>query len=218
MADRFEICFPRFEAAEGGFSNHPDDNGGPTMRGVTLATFRDFYGAGASVADLKRITTAQVARIFRSGYWTACRCDDLPAGIDYLVADMAINAGPGRAIRILQRALGGVVADGVIGPVTLAAARSHPDLSELAFAFTSARLAYYRGLDDWPAFGKGWAARATKSLNLALGDIRTAEAAERLGLDRPAPARAAARPASAPAPLPRLLAALRRAFAGAGRG
>lgn len=215
MADRFEICFPRFEAAEGGFSDHPDDNGGPTMRGVTLATFRDFYGASASVADLKRITTAQVARIFRSGYWTACRCDDLPAGIDYLVADMAINAGPVRAIRILQRALGGVVADGVIGPVTLAAAQRHPAPAALARNFTSGRLDYYRDCDDWPAFGEGWSVRATKSLNLALGDIATAAAAERLGLDRPAPARATAPDMAPPRPLSRLLAALRRALAAA---
>jgi len=50
------------------------------------------------------------------------RGDDLPGGLDLAVFDFAVNSGPARAVKTLQRIVG-VPADGVMGAMTLDAVR-----------------------------------------------------------------------------------------------
>ncbi|TIU89696.1 MAG: hypothetical protein E5W03_03195, partial [Mesorhizobium sp.] len=107
--------------SEGGWSDNPADPGGATMKGVTLANFRRYVKADATKADLRRISDAQLAVVYRRFYWDALAGALLPDGIDYAVFDFAVNSGPGRAAKYLQAVLG-VVQDGRIGPATLAAA------------------------------------------------------------------------------------------------
>ncbi len=40
---------------EGGFANDPDDLGGATNSGVTLSTYRMYYGQDKTVEDLKNM-------------------------------------------------------------------------------------------------------------------------------------------------------------------
>ena len=54
---------------EGGYSNHPADKGGPTMKGVTLATYRAFVKKNGTVADLKKITVEELQTVYRQEYW-----------------------------------------------------------------------------------------------------------------------------------------------------
>ena len=156
MERNFAPALPLVLRHEGGYSNHPKDPGGATMKGVTLATFRR-YKPGATVADLKAISTEMLARIYRDGYWDKVRGDDLPAGVDYTVFDFAVNSGPGRAVKYLQGA-SGVPQDGQIGPVTLAAVAKQNPVS-LINSICDARLAFLRRLDTWPTFRKGWSSR-----------------------------------------------------------
>lgn len=153
---RFDICLSITLAYEGGWSDHPSDPGGATMKGVTLATFRRYY-PGATKADLRAITDAQVSRIYREGYWNVVRGDDLPAGVDLAVFDAAVNSGPMRAAKWLQGVVG-VSQDGVIGPKTLTATKAHA-AALVVGRFCDARLAFLRGLSTWPTFGKGWERR-----------------------------------------------------------
>ncbi len=53
------------------------------------------------------------------------RGDELPAGIDYVLFDGAVNSGPVQSVKWLQRALG-VRVDGVMGEATVAAAEAYP--------------------------------------------------------------------------------------------
>ena len=64
---RAELLMPFILRWEGGFSDHPADRGGATNRGVTLATFRHFYGADRTADDLRGLTDAQWLRILRDG-------------------------------------------------------------------------------------------------------------------------------------------------------
>ena len=82
------------------------------------------------------------------------RADELPSGIDYLVFDMGVNAGPGRSIKIMQTALG-VPADGGFGPMTMAAVLA-ADPVVLIEKFSQEKEAFYRGLEKFTVYGEGW--------------------------------------------------------------
>lgn len=58
MAD-FKKFIPLLKKLEGGFVDHPTDKGGATNMGVTLKTFREHYGNGKSVKDLKLMRAEQ---------------------------------------------------------------------------------------------------------------------------------------------------------------
>ena len=152
---------------EGGYVNHPKDPGGATNRGITLANFRRYVKPCGTVADLKKLTTAQAAVVYRRHYWDAVLGSQLPAGVDYAVFDFAVNSGPKRAAQFLQRIVG-AAADGVIGPKTLAAVSAMPP-EDIVTALCDARLAWLKRLKTWPTFGKGWAARVAGVRKLALG-------------------------------------------------
>lgn len=144
---------------EGGWSDHPQDKGGATMKGVTLANFRRYVKPSATKDDLKKITDEQVATIYRRYYWDAVRGSDLPGGIDYTVFDFAVNSGPDRAIKYLQ-AVVGAKQDGRIGPDTLAKTRAMMRATVIN-SLCDKRMAFLKRLKTWPTFGKGWTSRVS---------------------------------------------------------
>ncbi|ACL58788.1 glycoside hydrolase family 108 protein [Methylobacterium nodulans] len=156
-ASSFDRALSLVLAHEGGYVDHPDDPGGPTNLGVTLGTLSAVLGRPATRAEVKALTPAKVAPIYRARYWDAVRGDELPAGVDYAVFDFAVNSGPARAAIALQR-LVGVADDGVIGAVTLAAV-ARTDQRWLVTALCDRRLTFLRSLKGWPTFGKGWTKR-----------------------------------------------------------
>jgi len=106
---------------EGGWVDRDDDHGGPTMRGITLATYRSAFGAGATAAELRGLTEQGARAIYRKLYvhdpgYEAIGDDVLRA----LVVDTGVHSGQKNATKMLQRALG-IVADGAFGPRTRAA-------------------------------------------------------------------------------------------------
>lgn len=154
---RFLSCLAQVLRHEGGFSNDPQDPGGATMMGITRATLAEWRGEPVDVEDVRSLTEEEAREIYRARYWNPLRCDSLPAGIDLMVFDFGVNAGPGAAARMLQRAVG-VRADGAIGPMTLAAARA---ADPVACIDRMARLRedHYRALATFPRFGRGWLRR-----------------------------------------------------------
>lgn len=162
---------------EGGFSDHPRDKGGPTNFGITFRTYAAFHDIDPATVtpqmmrDLKR---EEAVEIYRTNYWTAARCDALPPGVDLCVFDFGVNAGVRTAIRLLQE-VAGVTKDGSIGPITLAAVAACEPATVIR-QFAEKRLAYYRSLDDFDVFGKGWTARTVAIREAAL---RIAEEAGR---------------------------------------
>lgn len=157
MTDRFEACLQQTLHHEGGWSDHPQDPGGATMKGVTLAVFSDFLGRRATKAELKAITDEQLSTIYRKGYWFPTHCDKLPAGVDMMVFDLAVNSGPARARRFLQECVG-AEPDGVIGAKTLAAVAALPP-REIILRLRNRREKFFRSLPTFNTFGKGWLRR-----------------------------------------------------------
>lgn len=143
--------------SEGGWSDNPADPGGATMRGVTLANFRRYVKADATKDDLRHITDAQIATVYRRFYWDAVAGAELPDGVDYAVFDFAVNSGPSRAAKYLQ-AVAGVSQDGEIGTTTLAVVRAMP-AGVIIDNLCDNRLAFLKRLPTWVTFGKGWQSR-----------------------------------------------------------
>jgi lysozyme family protein len=145
-------------AREGGYVNDPDDPGGPTKHGVTLAAMqaygRDLTGDGRITArDVQALGTLEAARIFIDHYYTAPRIALLPEPLQPSVFDMYVNSGA-HAVRILQRLFNemriAVAVDGVIGPQTVAAAQQAMEAApaHLVDAYGIARRNYYYALAD----------------------------------------------------------------------
>jgi lysozyme family protein len=140
--------------SEGGFVNHPSDPGGMTNLGVTKATWENWVGRESDEAEMRSLTPEKVEPLYKKKYWDAVRADDLPVGLDYLMFDFGVNAGPGRAIKVMQSAVG-VTPDGGFGPMTLAAVQAI-DPVELIEKFSQAKEDFYRSLGTFATFGKGW--------------------------------------------------------------
>lgn len=163
---RFDRCLAIVLQQEGGFVNDPQDPGGATNMGITRDVLGAFRDRAVSVDEVRDLSRAEAREIYRARYWTPMRCADLPPGIDLCVFDFGVNAGPSRAVKLLQRAVG-VTADGSVGPITLAAARAL-ETERLIASFSEARLAYYRSLDGFSRFGRGWTSRTEAVRGAAL--------------------------------------------------
>jgi len=154
----FNQAFEALLGHEGGFSDNPRDPGGKTRYGVTEAVAR----ANGYTGDMKDLPLDFAKQIYQKLYWAAIRADDLPEALKFDVFDAAVNSGPVQATKWLQLALG-VDPDGVIGRVTLGAAKDKNPAQTLA-RFNGYRLRFMTQLKTWPVFGRGWAARIAKNL------------------------------------------------------
>jgi lysozyme family protein len=157
-ASRFEACLSVILAAEGGFVNDPRDPGGATNLGITARTLAAWRHAPVSTDDVRHLGRGEAAAIYRAHYWNTVRGDDLPGGVDLMVFDFGVNAGPARSVRLLQEAIG-AFPDGAIGPATLRVVRGVNDIGGLVDRLAAARVSYYRGLSTFGAFGRGWLKR-----------------------------------------------------------
>ena len=168
MKENFVASLKHLLNSEGGFTNDlrdpgnklPDGRAGCTMYGVTQATWEKFIGKRVTQEQMKQLTPESVGPIYKVKYWDAVKGDELPAGLDYLMFDFAVNAGPGRAIKVMQEVLG-VTADGAIGRMTLKAL-SESDPHNLIEDFSDAKEKFYRSLKTFETFGKGWLRRVAE--------------------------------------------------------
>lgn len=139
---------------EGGYTLDPNDPGGETNFGISRKSYPDL--------DVKNLTVAQAQDIYKRDYWNPCRCDNLPFPYAVAVFDMAVNQGTGTAIRTLQDTFG-VVADGVIGPMTLAAVTAAANDSRKVKLFLARRLTAYARLmaanQNLLVFARDWTYR-----------------------------------------------------------
>lgn len=116
-----ELLKPFILSWEGGFVDDPLDRGGATNKGITIGTFRNFYGKDATVEQLKNITDEQWLHIFKSGYWDKWKADDIEnQSIANIVVDWAWGSGAATSIKQVQKILG-VAVDGIVGDDTLTA-------------------------------------------------------------------------------------------------
>lgn len=173
--------------SEGGWSDHPSDPGGATMRGVTLRTYAAWCAArGLPTPDagrLRAIPDDHLRAVYRDLYWSPIRADHMAPALAYVAFDGAVNHGstpaPTALPQILQRALRHagrpVAVDGRIGPQTLAALAAVPTRT-MVRELVAARGAQYGRLDHLQAaFLDGWMRRLAHVHERALGMLDGAQ-------------------------------------------
>lgn len=158
MRSNYDESYKFTAQFEGGWVNHKDDPGGPTMRGVTQRVY-DAYRRrkGQEPFTVRKISTPEVEEIYRKEYWNRAHCDELPIGVDFAVYDFAVNSGVSRAVKYLQGIVG-AKRDGVIGIMTLDAIKEH-DPEELVIRLCEERWAFMKRLRHWKTFKNGWTRR-----------------------------------------------------------
>jgi hypothetical protein len=167
MQGNFKECLDLVLKSEGGYTGPhglKGDSGGETNLGVTKAVWEEWVGH--PVESLKKLTKDDVAPLYEQRYWRPCYAGVLPRGLNYIMFSMAVNAGPGRAVKLLQSALG-CLSDGVIGSRTRELI-SASNIATLIIKFSETRREYYRQLKTFPIFGKGWLARVDREEKEAL--------------------------------------------------
>lgn len=153
-------------AARKGYHNIPGDKGGPTMCGVTLATYSGWcrsHGLPCPTAQtLARMPYAQWVEIARGQFWERYRADAIAnQSVAEMFVDWAWTSGAG-GVKAAQRALG-LTADGVVGPKTVARLNA-PESEGTWRTLRDARLRFYAACAAKPGqakFGKGWRNRVT---------------------------------------------------------
>ena len=111
-------------ARKRGFSNDPDDAGGATMCGITIATYTRYCKTkgkpAPTVARLKAITLDEWLDILRTFYWDKMKADQIRnQSIANLCVDNVWGSGAGYIKKI--QLVAGTTPDGIVGPKTLAA-------------------------------------------------------------------------------------------------
>lgn len=141
-------------SAEGG-GKLVTDTGGATRWGISSDAHPDVH--------VESLTREQAETLYYERYWQPIHAGALPPAIALVVFDAAVNVGVPRAVKLLQAILR-VEADGVCGPVTVAAAKvAHR--SETVAAVLELRLRYYDGLGRMETYSRyltGWRLRCMR--------------------------------------------------------
>ena len=166
MISNYSTCLEIILEHEGGFVNHPKDPGGVTNHGVTKRVYDEWIGKNSTVEEMRNLTHEDVAPIYKKNYWDRAKCDQLPSGVDLSVFDWGVNSGVSRSAKALQRIVG-VKQDGGIGPMTLQAV-SEVEAEEIIEQMHYMRDNFYRSLDTFETFGKGWTRRNNETREKAL--------------------------------------------------
>jgi uncharacterized protein (TIGR02594 family) len=168
----FDAALAHVLKMEGGFTDDPQDPGGPTNLGITVSEFAKFQGHVLNAStrpvllqQLKQLTLADVRPIYQRNYWVPSHASELPTALAVFHFDCAVNHGITGAARMLQSTLG-VEVDGYIGPNTLRAGFVEPT-TDILERYAETRRARYRALPHFARFGRGWLNRTEATVKAA---------------------------------------------------
>ncbi len=154
----FEKAVTFVLAYEGGYSHDERDPGGETNFGISKRSYPSL--------NIKTLTRDDAIAIYQRDYWNACKCGQLPSPIALMVFDCAVNQGVATAAYLLQEAVG-VQQDGIVGTMTIAAAR-RINLKTAISSYFAGRCQRYATAKNVHIYGKGWFKRAAACLVTAL--------------------------------------------------
>lgn len=186
----FERCQQFTLKWEGGLSDDPQDKGGLTKYGISMAylqdmartrpsVLRDILGTSTVTRQLvKSLTQAQAGALFKFSFWDPFQLDDQSLSVALCVYDMNLNHGSFNAMKIVQRAanlmpsvMPKLSVDGKFGPKTRSAMRFLNCPNGIG-AIANKRQAFYdaivRNNPSQKVFIKGWTRRCSDMKRQAL--------------------------------------------------
>ena len=157
MADKNKLI-PIIKKWEGGYSDNPNDRGGATNSGVTLAVYQSVYGKNKTKNDLKKMTSDQWDYIFTKLYWNKWQADEIKnQSIANILVDWVWMSGTGTIKKI--QSLFGLTADGIVGNKTLSYINSN-NQEEIFKKIWNRRKSFYESLvknnPSQKVFLNGW--------------------------------------------------------------
>lgn len=112
----FEIADKLTRKAEGGYSDHREDNGNwtggkigvgvliGTKYGISAPVLMTYLGRVPTVLEMKNLSSETVTKIYNKNYWKAIKGDEITnQDIANKIYDMAVTSGPGTAIKLAKR-------------------------------------------------------------------------------------------------------------------
>lgn len=161
--DYFALCKAR------GLHIIPDDDGGPTVCGVTLGTYREYRkkkGLKTTTSeDLVQIGAEEWLDLFKTMFWDKCLGDKM---VSQAVADLIVDwywMSRVYAVKRVQKVVG-TYQDGIIGPKTLSAVNAFAadDWKVFLNRLNAERIDYYKAIvrknPSKKKFLNGWINRA----------------------------------------------------------
>ncbi len=156
---------------EGGWADHPADNGGKTNYGILFSEWQKWvHPRKTSVDAFKKITKEDAKAVYRAWYWDPLNCEKLPPGVAYMVFDCGLLHGIANSARWLQIAVNAKV-DAHVGDKTVAAVLDADD-SEVIVKMHELRMKRIKAHADYKVFGRGWINRALRVKKKALANVR----------------------------------------------
>ena len=155
----------KFQNVKVGYVNIPADRGGETKFGIAQKANPD--------VNVRNLNLESACDIYFNKYWLAGYCDKIPGVISIIHFDSCVNHGVGRAVKMLQEAVG-ATPDGVIGPKTLQAINSK-DPGEVIQAICDIRTRFYNAIVARDAsqkvFLRGWMNRINEVTSYSLSSL-----------------------------------------------
>ena len=143
-SNKFLKAFDYMLKYEGGYVNDKANPGGETKFGISRRSYPRL--------NINDLTLEQAREIYRRDFWVKAKCEDISdENLALKFFDLVVNMGTQ------------VVADGVIGPITLVAINK-ADPTDLLAALKSEAAGYYRLIaqtnPSQQRFIEGWLSRA----------------------------------------------------------
>lgn len=132
------------KASKRGFANDPNDLGGATMCGVTIATYTEYRRRKGlpkpTIEQLKEIPYKEWLEILKAMFWDRWKADQIKnQSIANFLVDWVWASG-NYGVKLPQKILG-VSIDGVVGPKTIAAVNAK-DPGTLFYQLRQERIDY----------------------------------------------------------------------------
>lgn len=157
---------------EGGFTDNPNDRGGPTNFGITLKDWLAYYGREGTREEIRLLTVDMVKTIYKKLFWDHGFDQIESPDFATILFDQCVVSGMYGAVRRLQIMLG-LTADGILGPKTLQKINEFYGKA-LSFQYVRASVHHYVALvesrPEQAEFLEGWINRLFSLLDFVFFD------------------------------------------------